>query len=71
MPRMYPATVRRQIVLRLRSGEPVAAVAAETEICQATLFRSPRRASTPPVCSGSFTPTAARSTCAPITPARH
>ena len=24
MPRMYPATVRRQIVLRLRSGEPVA-----------------------------------------------
>ena len=28
MPRMYPATVRRQIVSRLRSGEAVAAVAA-------------------------------------------
>ena len=39
MPRMYPATVRRQIVSRLRLGEPVAAVAAETGICQATLFR--------------------------------
>jgi putative transposase len=39
MPRMYPATVRRQIVARLRSGEPFAAVAAETGICQATLFR--------------------------------
>jgi transposase-like protein len=37
MPRMYPATVRRQIVSRLRSGESVAAVAAETGICQATL----------------------------------
>ena len=32
MPRMYPSTVRRQIVSRLRSGEPVAAVAAETGI---------------------------------------
>ena len=39
MPRMYPATVRRQIVSRLRSGEPVAAVAVDTGICQATLFR--------------------------------
>ena len=39
MPRMYSATVRRQIVSRLRSGESVAAVAAETGICQATLFR--------------------------------
>jgi hypothetical protein len=29
MPRMYPATVRRQIVSRLRSGEPVALVVAE------------------------------------------
>ena len=33
MPRMYPATVRRQIVLWLRSGEPVAVVAADTGIC--------------------------------------
>jgi transposase-like protein len=39
MPRMYAATVRRQIVARLRSGEAVAALAAETGICQATLFR--------------------------------
>ena len=39
MPRMYPATVRRQMVARLQSGEPVAVVAAETGICQATLFR--------------------------------
>jgi len=44
MPRMYPATVRRQIVSRLRSGEAVAAVAAETGICQATLFRWKRQA---------------------------
>lgn len=44
MPRMYPATVRRQIVSRLRSGEVVAAVAAETGICQATLFRWKRQA---------------------------
>jgi transposase-like protein len=41
---MYPATVRRQIVQRLRSGEAVAAVAAETGICQATLFRWKRQA---------------------------
>jgi putative transposase len=44
MPRMYPATVRRQIVSRLRSGQAVAAVAAETGICQATLFRWKRQA---------------------------
>jgi putative transposase len=44
MPRMYPATVRRQIVQRLRSGEPVALIAAETGICQATLFRWKRQA---------------------------
>jgi putative transposase len=44
MPRMYPATVRRQIVARLRSGEAVAAVAAETGIAQATLFRWKRQA---------------------------
>jgi hypothetical protein len=39
MTRMYPATVRRPIVSRLRSDEPVAAVAVDTGICQATLFR--------------------------------
>ena len=44
MPRMYPATVRWQIVQRFRSGEAVAAVAAETGICQATLFRWKRQA---------------------------
>jgi putative transposase len=44
MPRMYPASVRRQIVSRLRSGEPVAAVAVDTGICQATLFRWKRQA---------------------------
>lgn len=31
------------IVIRLRSGEPVAAVAVETGICQATLFRWKRQ----------------------------
>lgn len=44
MPRIYPATVRRQIVSRLRSGEPVAAVSVDTGICQATLFRWKRQA---------------------------
>src|SRR3984957_7028468 len=44
MPRMYPASVRRQIVSRMRSGEPVAAVAVDTGICQATLFRWKRQA---------------------------
>jgi transposase-like protein len=44
MPRQYSSSVRRQIVARLRSGEPVAAVAAETGICQATLFRWKRQA---------------------------
>ena len=44
MPRMYPVMVRRQIVARLRSGEPVAVVAAETGVCQATLFRWKRQA---------------------------
>ena len=44
MPRMYPASVRRQIVARLRSGEPVAAVAVDTGVCQATLFRWKRQA---------------------------
>ncbi len=46
MPRMYPASVRRQIVLRLRSGEPVAAIAAETGMCDATLYRWKRQALT-------------------------
>jgi transposase-like protein len=44
MPRMYSVTVRRQIVSRLRSGEAVAAVAAETGIAEATLFRWKRMA---------------------------
>ena len=44
MPRMYPASVRRQIIVRLRSGESVAAVAVDTGICQATLFRWKRQA---------------------------
>src|ERR1700687_3237074 len=44
MPRMYPATVRRQIAQRLRSGEAVAAIAVETGIAQATLFRWKRQA---------------------------
>ncbi|MGU3653600.1 transposase [Mycolicibacterium sp. A43C] len=39
MPRQYSSSVRRQIVARLRAGEPVAAVAVDTGICQATLFR--------------------------------
>jgi len=43
MPRMYPASVRRQIVVRLCSGESVAAVAIDTGICQATLFRWKRQ----------------------------
>jgi transposase-like protein len=41
---MYSSSVRWQIVARLRSGEPVAAVAVETGICQATLFRWKRQA---------------------------
>ncbi|MCV6967373.1 hypothetical protein BST27_07835 [Mycobacterium intermedium] len=44
MPRQYSSSIRRQIVSRLRSGEPVAAVAEETGICQATLFRWKRQA---------------------------
>ncbi|OBI74394.1 transposase [Mycobacterium sp. E740] len=39
MPRRYSTSVRRQIIARLRSGEPVAAVSVDTGICQATLFR--------------------------------
>ncbi|GAB3230073.1 transposase [Mycolicibacterium hippocampi] len=44
MPRQYSSSVRRQIVARLRSGEAVAAVAIETGICEATLFRWKRQA---------------------------
>ena len=44
MPRMYLASVRRRIISRLRSGEAVAAVAVDTGICQATLFRWKRQA---------------------------
>jgi putative transposase len=44
MPRMYSSSVRRQIVARLRSGEPMAAGAVHTGICQATLFRWKRQA---------------------------
>src|SRR3954468_24344643 len=44
MPRQYSSSGRRQIVSRLRAGEPVAAVAAETGICEATLFRWKRQA---------------------------
>jgi transposase-like protein len=44
MPRMYAASVRRQIVARLRSGEPVTAVTLDTGVCQATLFRWKRQA---------------------------
>jgi transposase len=39
VPMRYPSSVRRQVCLRLRSGEPVAEVAAETGISPATLFR--------------------------------
>lgn len=35
----YPSSVRRQVCLRLRDGEPVAEVAADTGISSATLFR--------------------------------
>jgi putative transposase len=38
------ATVRRQSVSRLRSGEPVAVVAVDTGICQGTLFGWKRQA---------------------------
>src|SRR3954453_8039358 len=44
MPRQYSSSVRRQIVSRRRAGEPVAAVAVETGVCQATLFRWKRQA---------------------------
>jgi transposase-like protein len=39
VPKSYPPSVRRQISQRLRSGERVAEIAAETGISPATLFR--------------------------------
>lgn len=44
MPRQHASLVHRQIVSRPRSREPVAAVAAETGVCPATLFRWKRQA---------------------------
>jgi transposase-like protein len=35
----YPPSVRRQVCLRLRGGEPVVEIAADTGISPATLFR--------------------------------
>lgn len=40
MPKSYPWSVRRQVSLRLRSGESVAEVAAETGISPATWARA-------------------------------
>jgi putative transposase len=48
MPRMYPASVRRQIVARLREGEPVGAVAVDTGICEATCSGGSTRPSSMP-----------------------
>lgn len=39
MPRSYSSPVRRQVCVRLRSGETVRDISAETGISQATLFR--------------------------------
>jgi transposase len=39
VPNSYSSSVRRQVCVRLRDGEPVAEVAAETGISPATLFR--------------------------------
>ncbi|MGK8505273.1 transposase [Nocardia asiatica] len=39
MPKSFPPPMRRQVCARLRAGEPVAEVAAETGISPATLFR--------------------------------
>jgi transposase len=39
VPVKYPSSVRRQVCLRLRGGEPVAELAADTGISPATLFR--------------------------------
>lgn len=40
----YPSSVRRQVCLRLRRGEPVTQIAADTGISPATLFRWKARA---------------------------
>ncbi|MBF6221780.1 transposase [Nocardia abscessus] len=39
MPKSYPPVLRRQVCVRLRSGERVAEIAAETGISEATLFK--------------------------------
>jgi len=39
MPKSFPPTMRRRVCARLRAGEPVAEIAAETRISPATLFR--------------------------------
>ncbi|WP_245671726.1 transposase [Nocardia amamiensis] len=39
MPKSYPQSVRRQVCVRLRAGERVAEIAAETGISAATLFK--------------------------------
>lgn len=39
MPKSFPQSVRRQVCARLRAGEPVVEIAAETGISPATLFR--------------------------------
>ncbi|MGW4369229.1 transposase [Nocardia takedensis] len=39
MPKSFASSLRRQVCARLRAGEPVAEVAAETGISPATLFR--------------------------------
>lgn len=39
MPVKYPSSVRRQVCLRLRGGEPVVEIAADIGISPATLFR--------------------------------
>lgn len=39
MPNSYSSSVRRQVCVRLRGGEPVGQIAAETGISPATLFR--------------------------------
>ncbi|WP_241007885.1 hypothetical protein [Mycobacterium kubicae] len=44
MPLRYPVTVRRQIAQRLRSDEPVVAIAAEASIPLSTLLRWKRQA---------------------------
>ncbi|MET9286086.1 hypothetical protein [Nocardia beijingensis] len=40
MPKSYPPVLRRQVCVRLRSGERVTEIAAETGISEATLFKA-------------------------------